>query len=166
MAGATIIFECWEGCYFLPLFLPSSPRPWRCWAKFKWFTVRVIVLSEILQQLSESSRADWSRAIMVYETIDHRNDVTCHAVPVVLFSVFRKKIDYMLLYKTNWLQFSMVYTLIDHRNDAIKFSKLCGETTHPRLVVMVPLEFWSFYDFISVVYKIKSVDHGKLWSIC
>ena len=53
--------------------------------------VRVIVLSDILQQLSESSRADWSRAIMVYESIDHRNDVTCHAVPVVLFLVFRKK---------------------------------------------------------------------------
>ena len=40
---------------------------------------------------SESSRADWSRA-MVYESVDHRNDVTCHAVPVVLFLVFRKKI--------------------------------------------------------------------------
>ena len=52
--------------------------------------VRVIVLSDILQQLSESSRADWPRA-MVYESIDHRNDVTCHAVPVVLRLVFRKK---------------------------------------------------------------------------
>ena len=29
---------------------------------------------------------------MVYEGIDHGNDVTCHAVPVVLFLVFRKKI--------------------------------------------------------------------------
>ena len=29
---------------------------------------------------------------MVYESIDHGNDVTCrHAVPVVLFLVFRKK---------------------------------------------------------------------------
>ena len=43
-----------------------------------------------LQKLSESSRADWSRA-MVYESIDHGNDVTCHAMPVVLFLVFRKK---------------------------------------------------------------------------
>ena len=28
---------------------------------------------------------------MVYEGIDHGNDVTCHAVPVVLFLVFRIK---------------------------------------------------------------------------
>ena len=39
--------------------------------------------------MSESSRADWARA-MVYERIDHGNDVTCHALPVVLFLVFRK----------------------------------------------------------------------------
>ena len=55
----------------------------------------------------------------------------------------------------------MVYTLIDHRNVAIKCSKLCSETTHLRLVVS--LEFWTFYDIISMVSK--SVDHGKLWSI-
>ena len=29
--------------------------------------------------------------IKVYESIDHGSDVTCHAVPVVLFLVFRKK---------------------------------------------------------------------------
>ena len=28
---------------------------------------------------------------MVYESIDHGNDVTCHAVPVVLLLVFLKK---------------------------------------------------------------------------
>ena len=28
---------------------------------------------------------------MVYESIGHGNDVTCHAVPVFLFLVFRKK---------------------------------------------------------------------------
>ena len=27
---------------------------------------------------------------MVYESIDHGNNVTCHAMPVVLFLVFRK----------------------------------------------------------------------------
>ena len=43
-----------------------------------------------LQYLSEYSRADWSRAI-VYESIDHGNDVTCQAVPVVLFLFFVKK---------------------------------------------------------------------------
>ena len=26
------------------------------------------------------------------------------------------------------------------------------------------LEFWTFYDVISMIYK--SVDYGKLWSIC
>ena len=40
--------------------------------------------------MSESSRADWSRA-MVYESVDHGNEVRSHAVPVVLFLVFRKK---------------------------------------------------------------------------
>ena len=43
-----------------------------------------------LQSLSESSRADWSRS-MVYESIDHGNEVTCQAVPVVLFLGFGKK---------------------------------------------------------------------------
>ena len=46
-----------------------------------------------LRQLSESMRADWSRA-KVYESIDHGNDVTCHAVPVVLFLAFCKKNQY------------------------------------------------------------------------
>ena len=45
----------------------------------------------------------------------------------------------------------MVYALIDHRNDPIKCSKLFSETTRQRLVV--PLEFWTFYDVISMVYK-------------
>ena len=48
----------------------------------------------------------------------------------------------------------MVYTLIDHRNDAVKCSKLCSGTTS-----RFPLEFGTFYDVISMVYK--SVDHGK-----
>ena len=42
-------------------------------------------------------------------------------------------------------------SLIDHRNDTIKCSKLCSETTRLRLVV--PLEFWTFYDVISMIYK-------------
>ena len=29
---------------------------------------------------------------MVYESMDHESDITCHAVPVVLFLVFRKNI--------------------------------------------------------------------------
>ena len=49
----------------------------------------------------------------------------------------------------------MVYTLINHRNDVIKCSKLCSETTW----LWLPLEFSTFYEFISMVYK--SVDHGK-----
>ena len=48
---------------------------------------------------SESSRADWSTA-MVYESVDHRNDVTCHAVPVVLFLVFRNKINVIVKNKS------------------------------------------------------------------
>ena len=35
-------------------------------------------------------RADWSRA-MIYKSIEPGNDVTCHAVPVVLFLVLRKR---------------------------------------------------------------------------
>ena len=37
---------------------------------------------------------------MVYESIDHRNDVTCHAVPVVLFLVFRKQINVIVKNKS------------------------------------------------------------------
>ena len=66
-----------------------------------------------------------------------------------------------VIVKSNRPQFSMVYTLIDHGNDNIKCSKLCSETS--RLRLMVPLEFWTFYDDISMVYK--SADRGKLWSI-
>ena len=73
---------------------------------------------------------------MVYKSIDHGNDVTCHTVPVVSFLVFRKKIN--VIVKTNRPQFSMFHILIDHRNDAIKCSKLCSETT--RLWLIVPLE--------------------------
>ena len=45
----------------------------------------------------------------------------------------------------------MVYTLMDHRNDTIKCPKLGSQTTRLRLVV--PLEFWTFYGMISMVYK-------------
>ena len=30
---------------------------------------------------------------MVYQSVDHGNDITCHAVLFVLFLVFRKKIN-------------------------------------------------------------------------
>ena len=49
--------------------------------------------------MSESPRANWSRA-MVYESIDHGNDVTCHAVPVVLFLVLVKKINVIVKNKS------------------------------------------------------------------
>ena len=78
---------------------------------------------------------------------------------VVWFFVKKKKV---IVKKQNRPQFSMVYTLIDRSNDAIKCSKLCSDTTRLRLVVR--LEFWTFCDVTSMVYK--SVDHGKLWSIC
>ena len=74
---------------------------------------------------------------MVYESIDHGSDVTCHAVPVVLFLVFRKK-KIILKNKSNTI-FHGLHNLIDHRNDALKYSKLCSETTRLRLVVQ--LEF-------------------------
>ena len=37
---------------------------------------------------------------MVYESIDHGNDVACHAVQVVLFLVFRKKINVIVKNKS------------------------------------------------------------------
>ena len=87
---------------------------------------------------------------MVYESIDHGNDVTCHAVPVVLFLVFRKKINVIVKNKLT-IVFHGLHFYIDHRNDTIKCSKLCSETTRLRLVV--PLEFWTFYDVIFMIYK-------------
>ena len=36
----------------------------------------------------------------MYGSIDHGNDVTCHAVPVVLFLVFRKKINVIVKTKS------------------------------------------------------------------
>ena len=48
---------------------------------------------------SPSPPPDWPRA-MVYESIDHGNDVTCHAVPVVSFLVFLKKINIIVKNKS------------------------------------------------------------------
>ena len=64
--------------------------------------------------------------------------------------------------KTNRQQFFMVYTLIDHTNDVIKCSKL--KWNHEPQASGFTAKFWTFYGVISMVYK--SVDHGKLWSIC
>ena len=94
---------------------------------------------------------------MVYESIDHGNDVN-NAVPVVLFLVFHKN----KCYCKKQIDPHFPWFSIDNRNDAIKRSKLCSETTRLRLVVL--LEFSTLYDTISMVYK--SVDHGKVWSIC
>ena len=62
------------------------------------------------------------------------------------------------LWLTNRPQFFMFYTLIDHRNDVIKCSNLKPQASG------FTAKFWTFYGVISMVYK--SVDHGKLWSIC
>ena len=61
---------------------------------------------------------------MVYESIDHGNDVTCHA----LFSekLRRKfKINVIVKNKSITIFHGLHYTLIDHRNYAIKCSNLC-----------------------------------------
>ena len=56
-------------------------------------------LFDFLRQVTESSRADWSRA-MVYKSIDRGNDVKSHLVPVVLFLVFRKRINVIVINKS------------------------------------------------------------------
>ena len=63
---------------------------------------------------------------------------------------------------TNRPQFSMVYTLIDHRNEVIKCSRL--KWNHEPKPSGFTAKFWTIYGIIFMVYK--SVDHGKLWSIC
>ena len=91
----------------------------------------------------------------MYKSKEDGNDVTCHAVPVVLFLLLRDKI-HVIVKKKNRPQFSMAYTLIDLGNDAITL-----ERNHSPAATF---EFWTFYDVISMVFK--SVDHVKLWSIC
>ena len=44
------------------------------------------------------------------------------------------------------------------------FRETSQETKNKCLRLVVPLEFGTFYDVISMVYK--SVNHGKLWSFC
>ena len=56
----------------------------------------------------------------------------------------------------------MVCTLIDHRNDVINVQNPSGTTSRWRVVSLQSFEH--FYGVISMIYK--SVDHGKLWSIC
>ena len=68
-----------------------------------------------------------------------------------------------LWYLTNRPQnFPWSNTLIDHRNYVKKCSKL--KWNHEPQPSGFTAKFWTFYDVISMVYK--SVDHGKLWSIC
>ena len=82
---------------------------------------------------------------MVYESIDHGNDVTCrHAVPVVLFLVFRKKGK---CYCKKQIDHNF-HGLHSYRIDAIKRSKLCSETTRLRLAV--PHEFVNISYFLTV----------------
>ena len=49
--------------------------------------------------------------------------------------------------------------LKDHRNNVIKL-----KLNHKPQASGFTEKFWTFYGVISMVYK--SVDHGKLWSIC
>ena len=104
---------------------------------------------------------------MVYEIMDHGNDVICHAVPVVLFLVFRKKKT--ITVKNKSTTFSMVYTPIDHRNDTIKCSKLCSEKKKTmencgRFVKQSGIIFFSEFGFylfpisIDNNRRIKSID--------
>ena len=44
------------------------------------------------------------------------------------------------------------------------FRETSQETKNKCLRLVVPLDFGTFYDVISMVYK--SVNHGKLWSFC
>ena len=72
---------------------------------------------------------------MVYESIDHGNDVN-NAVPVVLFLVFHKN----KCYCKKQIDPHFPWFSIDNRNDAIKRSKLCSETTRLQLVVILTME--------------------------
>ena len=57
--------------------------------------------------------------------------------------------------------FFMVCNLIDDRNDAIKCSK--SKWNYETQASGFTAKFWTFYGFISMVYK--SADHGNVWSI-
>ena len=62
---------------------PAEENPNMEKALFDWpiglqYDVKAKYRLVFVQQQSESSRADWSRA-MVNESIDHGNYVTCHA---------------------------------------------------------------------------------------
>ena len=63
---------------------PAEENPNMAKALFDWpivlqYDVKAKYRLIFVQQLSESSRADWSRA-MVNESIDHGNDVTCRVI--------------------------------------------------------------------------------------
>ena len=59
----------------------------------------------------------------------------------------------------------MVYAIIDHKYDAINCSKFTEWNYEPQAQASgFTTKFRTFYGFISMVYK--SVEHGKLWSIC
>ena len=94
---------------------------------------------------------------MVYESIGHGNDVTCHAVPVFLFLVFRKKKKNVIVKNKST---TILYGLNSMTPQNVQYFAVktlaCGLWFH--------LSFEHSYDVISMVYK--SVDHGKLWSIC
>ena len=92
---------------------------------------------------------------MVNESIVRGNDVTCHAGPVVLYSVlslvFRKKINVTVKNKATTIFHGL--PSYRHRNDTINVHNFAVK----------PLACGLFYDITSMV--CKSVYHGKLWSI-
>ena len=94
----------------------------------------------------------------MYKSKEDGNDVTCHAVPVVLFLFLRDKIHVIVKKKSTTIFHGL------HSYRPWKWRHKMFKTLQRNHSPAATLEFLTFYDVISMVFK--SVDHVKLWSTC
>ena len=99
---------------------------------------------------------------MVYENIDHGNDVTCHARVIFREIKLRRNLKIQCYCKkTNRPQFSMVYTPEDHRNDVIKCSNVhCSRGPFVKFI-MLSKEFLALY-WVKEILKQDSIREDPL----
>ena len=139
---------------------------------WQWqYTLHCTTLLYILQKLHTvayrcwHTNADWANCLLIVKS-------QCLVFIIIIFfsknSVFFYtrwlkailSIQRIVIFNKSTTKFSMVHTLIDHRNEFIKCWKLKWKPQPSGFTA----KFWTFYDVISMVYK--SVDHGKVGSIC
>ena len=145
----------------------------RCFWSWGWFACSTSLYSKSCNR-NWSKYAIWMQRSMYFPYFSCFWDVVCHTVAweLLLESLVNLSCDgiccIIFWHWCIWIHLSILWSTVGRCETFDKLWLVYFVTSfkvikaHLRLVV--PLEFWTFYDVISMV--CKSVDHGKLWSIC